>query len=383
LGALSGRIRRVQSGYSARPASEKGTAIASVSRGRTRERSRDKARLSKMAIYIGKRLVFLVMMLFGLLIITFLISHVAPGDPASLAAGPDAPLAMVNRIRHEYGLDRPLPVQLGLYVAGIFDGNLGRSVRTDHSVLHDLIVYFPATFELVGFSMLIAIVFGIPLGVLSALKQNSWFDHIARIFSVSGMAVPMFWLGLIFQLAFALHFAWLPLGGRLGMMTPPPPPITHLYLIDSLLAGRWGVFVDALKHLILPAVALCFPALASIIRVNRAEMIEALGQDYIVNARAQGVGRFRTVAVYALKNAMLPTLAMIGLRYGWMLGGTVLVESVFDWPGIGLYATQSAIAQDFQPIMGVTLLIGLNFMIANLLVDVAYVWLDPRAKEAG
>lgn len=335
-----------------------------------------------MALYIGKRMAFLIVMLVGLLVITFLISHVAPGDPASLAAGPDAPPEMVEQIRHEYGLDKPLPVQFVLYLEGILHGQLGQSVRTGHSVTEDLSEFFPATFELVTVSMLIAILLGIPLGMLSAVKQNHWFDHAARIVSVSGVAVPMFWLGLMLQLAFALALGWLPLSGRLGIMSAPPDPVTHLYLIDSLLAGQWDVFRDALSHIILPAVTLCLPALASIIRVNRAEMIEALGQDYIVNARAQGIGPFRTVAVYALKNAFLPTLAMIGLRYGWMLGGTILVESVFDWPGIGLYATQSAIAQDFQPIMGVTLLIGANFMIANLLVDLAYIWLDPRTREA-
>jgi peptide/nickel transport system permease protein len=335
-----------------------------------------------MALYIGKRMAFLIVMLVGLLIVTFLISHVAPGDPASLAAGPDAPPEMVEQIRHEYGLDKPLPVQFVLYLEGILHGQLGQSVRTGHPVTEDLAEFFPATFELVTVSMLIAILLGIPLGMLSAVKQNHWFDHATRIVSVSGVAVPMFWLGLMLQLALALDLGWLPLSGRLGIMSAPPDPVTHLYLIDSLLAGQWDVFRDALSHIILPAVTLCFPALASIIRVNRAEMIEALGQDYIVNARAQGIGPFRTVAVYALKNAFLPTLAMIGLRYGWMLGGTILVESVFDWPGIGLYATQSAIAQDFQPIMGVTLLIGANFMIANLLVDLAYIWLDPRTREA-
>jgi peptide/nickel transport system permease protein len=335
-----------------------------------------------MALYIGKRMAFLIVMLVGLLIVTFLISHVAPGDPASLAAGPDAPPEMVEQIRHEYGLDKPLPVQFVLYLEGILHGQLGQSVRTGHPVTEDLAEFFPATFELVTVSMLIAILLGIPLGMLSAVKQNHWFDHATRIVSVSGVAVPMFWLGLMLQLALALDLGWLPLSGRLGIMSAPPDPVTHLYLIDSLLAGQWDVFRDALSHIILPAVTLCFPALASIIRVNRAEMIEALGQDYIVNARAQGIGSFRTVAVYALKNAFLPTLAMIGLRYGWMLGGTILVESVFDWPGIGLYATQSAIAQDFQPIMGVTLLIGANFMIANLLVDLAYIWLDPRTREA-
>ncbi|SMF59458.1 peptide/nickel transport system permease protein [Tistlia consotensis] len=334
-----------------------------------------------MARFVGRRLVFLVAMLLGLLLLTFAISHVAPGDPASLAAGPDATPEMVEQIRQEYGLDRPLPVQLGRYLLGILQGDLGRSVRTNHDVLADLADFFPATFELVTVSILIAVLLGIPLGVLSALGRNGWFDQLARVVSVSGVAIPMFWLGLMLQLLVALDLGWLPLGGRLGLMSTPPEPITHLYLLDSLLQGQWQVFGDAAAHLLLPALALCFPALASIIRVNRAEMIEALGQDYIVTARAHGLGGFRTVCLYALKNAMLPTLAMIGLRFGWMLGGTVLVESVFDWPGIGLYATQSAIAQDFQPIMGVTLLIGISFMLANLLVDLAYVWLDPRTRE--
>ena len=336
-----------------------------------------------MAIYIGKRLALLLAMLFGLLLITFSISHVAPGDPASLAAGPDATPQMVEQIRQEYGLDQPLPIQLGRYLMGVVRGDFGRSVRTNHDVLDDLVTYFPATFELVVFSILIAIVLGIPLGILSALGQNRWFDHLARVVSVSGVAIPMFWLGLMLQLLIALDLGLLPLGGRLGLMSTPPQPITHLYLVDSLLQGQWRVFSDAAAHLVLPAVALCFPALASIIRVNRAEMIEALAQDYIVTARAHSISRLRTVCVYALKNAMLPTLAMIGLRFGWMLGGTVLVESVFDWPGVGLYATQSAISQDFQPIMGVTLLIGTCFMLSNLLIDLDYAWIDPRTREAG
>jgi peptide/nickel transport system permease protein len=193
----------------------------------------------------------------------------------------------------------------------------------------------------------------------------------------------MFWLGLMLQLLIALEWGLLPLGGRLDLMTEPPSFVTGMYLIDSLLVGRWDVFGDAFAHLILPATALCFPALASIMRVNRAEMLEALNQDYVTGARAMGISEWRIVCLYALKNALIPTLAMIGLRYGWMLGGTVLVESVFDWPGIGLYAVQSAVSSDFQPIMGVTLLIGLNFMLANLLVDILYAWIDPRLREAG
>jgi peptide/nickel transport system permease protein len=248
-------------------------------------------------------------------------------------------------------------------------------------VSYDLARYFPATFELVTFSMLIATVFGVLLGVLSGVMKDTWVDHTARLVSVSGVALPMFWLGLMLQLLIALQLGWLPLGGRLSLITEPPPIVTGMYLVDSLIAGQPGVFLEALRHIILPATALCFPALAWIFRVNRAEMIEALQQDYVTGARAMGVGRPRVVGLYALKNAMIPTLAMIGLRYGWMLGGTILVESVFDWPGIGLYAVASAVSSDFQPSMGVTLLIGLNFMLANLLVDVCYAWLDPRLRE--
>lgn len=336
-----------------------------------------------MKYFIAKRILLLGVMLIGLLMITFAISHVAPGDPAALAAGPDATPAMIETIRQEYGLDKPLPEQFWIYLKGFFTGDLGRSLRTSRDVLDDLIRYFPATFELVMFSILVAVVFGIPLGMLSAVYKDTWVDHLSRFVSVSGVAIPMFWLGLMLQLFIALELGWLPLGGRLDLMSAPPEPITHLLLVDALLRGQWGIFTDAFAHILLPAVALCFPALASIIRVNRAEMLETLNQDYIVNARAHGIGSIRIVAVYALKNAMIPTLAMIGLRYGWMLGGTILVESVFDWPGIGLYAVQSAVSSDFQPIMGVTLLIGINFMIANLLVDLCYGWLDPRIRQEG
>jgi peptide/nickel transport system permease protein len=331
--------------------------------------------------YLVRRLALLGLMLFGLLCITFAVSHVAPGDPARLAAGPDATASMVETIRLKYGLDRPLPVQFVRYVRGLAAGDLGHSLRSHNPVLDDLIRYFPNTFELVTLALLLAVAVGIPLGMLSAVHKDTWIDHVTRVTSVSGVAVPAFWLGLMLQLVLALGLGLLPLGGRLRLTTPPPEPLTHLLLVDALLRGEWRTFADAVHHAILPVVTLCFPALASIMRVNRAEMIETLRQDYIVNARAQGFSGFTVVAKYALKNAMIPTLTMIGLRYGWMLGGTILVESVFDWPGIGLYAVNAAVSSDFQPILGVTLLLGLNFMLANLLVDLAYGWLDPRLRQ--
>jgi peptide/nickel transport system permease protein len=334
-----------------------------------------------MTAYLVTRVGFMLLMLLGLLVITFAISHVAPGDPARLAAGPDASASMVETVRKQYGLDQPLPTQFFRYVRGVVAGDLGESIRSKNRVLDDLRRFFPNTLELVTLALLLAVIIGVPLGMLSAVRQNSWVDHLTRVVSVSGVALPAFWLGLMLQLFLALHLGWLPLGGRLNLSTPPPEPITHLLFVDAALRGHWRTLGDALAHAVLPVVTLCFPALASIMRVNRAEMIETLRQDYIRTARASGVATFRVVTRYALRNAMIPTLTMIGLRYGWMLGGTVLVETVYDWPGIGLYAVASAVSSDFQPIMGVTLLVGLNFMLANLLVDVAYGWLDPRLRR--
>ena len=335
-----------------------------------------------MSQYLLQRLVLLALMLLGLLLVTFAIARVVPGDPARLAAGPDATESMVQTVRAKYGLDRPLPVQFGRYVAGLVVGDLGQSIRSHNAVRDDLLRYFPNTLELVTLALLLAVAVGVPLGMLAAVYKDTWIDHLTRVVSVSGVAVPAFWLGLMLQLVAALHLGWLPLGGRLKLTTLPPEPITHLLLLDALLRGQWATLAGALHHAVLPVVTLCLPALASIMRVNRAEMIEVLRQDYITNARAQGLPGFRVVTRYALKNAMIPTLAMIGLRYGWMLGGTILVETVFDWPGIGLYAVNAAVSSDFQPVVGVTLLLGLNFMVANLLVDIAYGWLDPRVRRS-
>jgi len=335
-----------------------------------------------MLRYALRRIALLGLMLFGLVCITFTISNIAPADPAALAAGPDADRATVESVRHEYGLDKPLAQQFATYVTGLAQGRLGRSIVTGRPVFDDLCRYFPATFELVLLSMLLAVGLGVPLGMLSAVYKDGWIDHSVRVFAVSGIALPTFWCGLILQLVVAVQLGWLPTGGRLSLLTSPPAPITHLFLVDALLRGEWSTFGEALRYSLLPAVVLSLPCLASVLRVNRAEMVDILESDYVTAARAHGISSFRIVTRYALKNAMLPTLAIIGLRYGWMLGGTVIVETVFDWPGIGLYAVSSAIASDFEPIMGVTLLIGVNFMLVNLAVDLAYGWLDPRLRAA-
>lgn len=334
-----------------------------------------------MFLFVGKRLLLFGFMLLGLLTVMFLITNVAPGDPAKLMAGQNATQDMVETIRREYGLDKSLPEQYAVYIGGVVRGDLGRSIVSTKPVVEELLRYFPATFELVLVAMGLGILIGVPFGMLSAVYRDSWIDHATRIFSVSGVALPAFWFGLLLQLYFAVHLEWLPVSGRLDLVTPPPEPITRLYLIDSLLRGEFETFVEAFQHIILPALVLSFPCLASILRVNRAEMLEVLQSDYITAAKANGIPAFRIVTLYALKNAMLPTLAIIGLRFGWMLGSTVLVETVFDWPGIGLYAVQSALYSDFKPVLGVTLLIGFCFIFINFLIDLAYGWLDPRLRE--
>lgn len=335
-----------------------------------------------MARYVAQRLVVLAAMLFGLVCITFAVSNIAPGDPAAVAAGPNATRDMVETMRREYGLDRPLPEQFVIYVAGLARGDLGRSISTTRPVMEELGKHLPNTIELVLAAMLLGVVGGISLGVLAAVRRDGWVDHVVRLFAVSGVALPMFWFGLLLQLWFAVRLDWLPPTGRLGVMGIRPEPITHLLIVDSVLRGMWATAWEGTRHLILPAIVLAVPCLASIVRVARAEMIEALAQDFVLGQRANGLRPWRVVLRHALRNAMLPILALIGLRFGWMLGGSVLVETVFDWPGLGLLAVNAALLGDFKPVIGVTLVIGLCVMAANFLVDLAYAWLDPRLRQA-
>jgi peptide/nickel transport system permease protein len=332
--------------------------------------------------YLLRRFALAGLMLFGLICLTFAIANIAPADPAALAAGPDAGRSQIEQARREYGLDKPLPEQFLRYVTDLTHGEFGRSVATGRSVGRDLARYFPATLELCLLAMTIGLVVGISLGMLSALFKDRWLDHATRIFAVSGIALPPFWFGLLLQLGFAVWLGWLPTSGRIDVSTEPGEPITGLLLFDALLRGDGALFGQSLAHILLPALVLSLPCLASILRVNRSEMVEALRADYVIAARAHGVSPWRLVTVHALKNAMLPTLAIIGLRWGWMMSSTVLVETVFDWPGIGLYAVSSAIAGDFKPVMGVTLIVGLNFMLVNLVIDLLYGVLDPRLRDA-
>ena len=333
-----------------------------------------------MGRYLIRRLILIIPTLIGLSILTFSISHLVPADPAKLAAGPRATPDMVQTIRHEYGLDQPVYVQYFHYVGNLLKGDWGNSIVTQHSVATELRRYFPATMELVLASMLLAIGLGIPLGVLAAIYQNRWPDHISRIFTISFVSMPRFWFAIILQLTVAFSLGWLPISGRLPTLTSPPKTITGMFTVDSLLTGNFHLFGIAVQHLIMPAFVQGIGALAVVMRMVRGDMLEILGQDFVRTARAKGLSEPRVVIGHALRNAFIPTLTMIGLSFGFALGGSVLVETIFDWPGVGLYAVNSATTFDFEPIMGVTLLIGSVFILLNLAVDILYGVLDPRIR---
>ncbi|MGC9529054.1 MAG: ABC transporter permease [Candidatus Bipolaricaulaceae bacterium] len=328
--------------------------------------------------YVGRRLLLLVPTLLGVLTVTFFISHIVPGDAAQMIAGPRATAEIIARIRQEYGLDRPLHVQYGLYLSQVLRGDLGRSILTRRPVARDILDYFPATFELTTAALLIAVVVGIPLGMVSAVYRNRTVDHVSRAFSVVGVSMPIFWLGLLLMLVFYMKLGVLPGAGRVS--GDPPDRVTGLYVLDSLLTGNWRAFADAALHLVMPACTLAFAVLARITRMTRSSMLEAFAQDYVRTARAKGLGE-RWVAVrHALRNALIPTLTVIGLSYGELLGGAVATELIFAWPGMTHYVVGSMTSLDFPAVMGVTLVISLVYILVNLVVDVSYALVDPRIR---
>lgn len=328
--------------------------------------------------FIGKRLALMVPTLLGISILTFFISNSIPGDPARLIAGQYAAPDVVAALRHKLGLDQPLYIQYFRYMGRLLHGDLGTSLYSQQSVITDLKQYFPATLELTLFSLLITVVVGIPLGILSAHKRDKWQDQISRVFSLVGIAMPSFWLGILFLLLFYLRWGILPGGGRLGDGMAPPTHITGMYTVDALLTGNWPDFFSALIHLILPGVTLAIVTIGMITRMTRSSMLEVLQSDYIRTAYAKGVSERRMLYGHALRNGITPVFTLLGMIFGNSLGGSVLVETVYGWPGIGRYAVNAISYLDFSAIMGVTLLIALLFIVINLIVDVFYHVIDPR-----
>jgi len=322
----------------------------------------------------------LVFVLFGLITITFFISHILPGNPARLHAGHHATREAMEAITLRWGLDKPLWQQYVIYLKGILSGDLGDSLRSRRPVTSDLMLYFPATFELTTISIIITILVGIALGVISATRKDTILDHLSRLFSTIGVATPSFWLALLLQLLFYRHLGWFPFGGRLPPGMTPPNHITGLYILDSLLTGNFRTLVASIWHITMPAVCLSYVSLATVTRMLRATMLEAMDQDYIKTSRAMGLSERTVIYKYALKNALIPVITLVALSYGGMLGGTLLIESVFGWPGLGFYATQSVLTLDFPAIIGTTFLFGFIYIIVNLLTDILYGFIDPRVK---
>jgi peptide/nickel transport system permease protein len=319
--------------------------------------------------------------LLGLILITFLIGRVMPIDPVVAIVGDHAPPDVIARVRTELGLDRPLPVQFGIYLARLLHGNLGRSVMTTHAVTEDIATYFPATFELATAAILLAIATGVPAGVLAAARQGSRFDNAVRVVSLAGQSIPVFVLGLVFLLVFYVKLGVAPGTGQLDVMYDGMVPrVTGMMVVDAALAGEWDVFRDALAHLALPALVLAYFSLAYITRMTRAFMLDALAGEYVVTARAKGLSGARVLWRHAFANIAVPLVTVIALAYAGLLEGAVLTETVFSWPGIGLYLTVSLLNADMDAVLGATLVVGLIYVVLNLLADLSYRVLDPRTR---
>ena len=319
--------------------------------------------------------------LIGVSIITFSLSHIVPGDPAVVAMGDHATNEQIKAFREKHGLNKPVPEQYWIYVTNLLQGDLGISLRTRRPVADDLRAFFPATFELSLTALILSIFIGIPAGVVSSTARNRLPDHIVRILSLIGGSVPIFWLGLILIGFFYGRLGWLPGGGRIDNFIPSPPTVTGLFTVDSLLAGDYRAFWSSVQHLFLPALALGYFSTAIIARMMRSSMLEVLGQQYVLAARAKGLRQGTVVWRHAARNALIPTVTTIGVTFGSLLSGAVLTETIFSWPGLGRYATYSATSLDFPAVMGVTLLAALVYTVTNLIVDLGYQWLDPRIRH--
>jgi peptide/nickel transport system permease protein len=306
------------------------------------------------------------------------------GDPAAAwlsekTAGQEKAVQEIRRIHH---LDDPLVVQYYYYLVDLSKLDLGRTGRNEggRPVVECLKDYFPATLELAFLGMIFALVVGIPLGIISAIYKDTIFDHIVRIFALIGVSMPIFWLGLILKYWISYKFNILPLDGRLPYTVIPPPEVTGMYTVDSILAGQWDTFFIALRYAILPSICLGMITMAILARMMRSSMLETMTQDYIRTARAKGLSKRIVILKHALRNALTPTTTVAGLAFGGLLTGAVMTETIFAWPGIGRYSVNAIGATDFASIMGFALLVVLVYVISNLLVDILYVYLDPRVK---
>ena len=334
-----------------------------------------------MVTLIIKRVAMAVPSLIGVVIVTFLLTRMLPGDPAAYFAGPAATPQAIQEVRVKLGLDKSMIQQFGRYVADLAHGNLGSSLTTGQPVVAELRTRLPASAELTLFGLLLSVAIAVPLGILAATRPNSLLDHACRIISTAGVSLPVFFTGLIliYVLYYLLGWAPAPLG-RLDVFYTAPPQVTGFYLIDSLIAGDPETFTAALKQLILPALTLGVFSLAPIARMTRASMLAVLSSDFVRTARANGLSSWTVIITYAFRNAMLPVITTLGMVFSFLLGANVLVEKVFAWPGIGSYAVEALLASDFAPVQGFVLTMAVMYVALNLMIDIVYGLIDPRVR---
>ncbi len=335
--------------------------------------------------FIGKRLIYLVVMLFGVATLVFILTKMIPGDPtvANLSQRALNDPEVVAAYRAKYGLDQPVFVQYILYIKNLLHLDLGTSIRTNKPVLDELARCYPATIELALFAIILAAVLGILFGVISAIKRNSILDQMVRALSVTGVSIPSFWFALLVLYFFYYKLHIFPGPGRLSNSFSAPATVTGMYVIDSLIEGNPAKALDALQHLILPGLVLAAFTMGLITRTTRSNLLDVMSTDYIRTARAKGLSRVGLIVRHALGNALIPVLTVIGLGLGNLLGGMVLVETIFNWPGVGQFAYESVLSVDYPSIIGVALLIALNYMVINTVVDILYGVIDPRVRCNG
>ena len=330
---------------------------------------------------VGRRLIVAVPGLVGVIVVTFLLNRALPGDPAAFFAGPAATQQAIQEIRVKLGLDRSLPEQFVFYVRDLARGDLGRSLTTGQPVVDDLVGRLPASLELTLCGLLLAVSVALPLGMLSATRPGSVFDHAARVMTTAGVSLPIFFTGLVLVYVFYYLLGWAPAPlGRLDAFTASPPKISGFFLVDAALARDAATFLATARQLVLPAVTLGLFAMAPIARMTRAAMLSVLGSDFIRTARASGLAPATVLVTYAFRNAMLPVVTLLGMIFSFLLGANVLVEKVFAWPGIGSYALEALIASDYAPVQGFVLTMATLYVLLNLTIDIVYGFVDPRVR---
>jgi peptide/nickel transport system permease protein len=337
-----------------------------------------------MLKFIVKRIFFLLLLLIGVATFVFILSKMVPGDGVAAYLSPRslANEKIVEAFKKEWGLDKPIIVQYAHYMKNLLQGNMGVSIRTGNDVFSDLLRYFPATFELASLSIIFATFFGVLFGIVSATKRNSLLDQTLRAVSVTGVSIPSFWFAILALYVFYYKLGWAPGTGRLSIGISPPQHITGLYVLDSLMTGNTEVLLDSIPHLILPSIVLASFTMGLITRTTRANLLETLSTDYIRTARAKGLASFPLMYRHAIGNAAIPVLTVIGVGFGNLLGGMVLVETIFAWPGVGQFAFQSVKSLDFPAIIGVSLLIAFNYAVINIVIDLLYGVIDPRVRHS-